>query len=91
MVTLGDAAPDLGQHRVGAAAPRLAANERDHAERAGERAAVLDLDECTDAIETMLGANAADRTDVPGDGLGDLLASPGDHDDVRRQAVERGA
>ena len=88
-VTLRDAPPDLVEHRVGDAAARRAADERDHAERARERAAVLDLDEGADAVEPVVRLDAADRTDVAGDGLGDLLAAPGDDDDVVGQAGER--
>ena len=82
-MALRDAALDLGEHRSGAAAARGAAHERDDAEVARERAAVLDLHERANAIEARVGLDAADRADVAGDERGGLLASLRDDDDVR--------
>ena len=50
-VSLGDARRISLRTAVGGAAPRAAADERDHAERARERAAVLDLHERAHAVE----------------------------------------
>src|SRR5207302_6182544 len=50
-VTLRDTAADLGEHGVGGATARGAADERDHAEVAREAAAVLHLDEGAHAVE----------------------------------------
>ena len=86
---LAHAPTDLGEHRLGRAAPRCAAHERDHTERAGERAAVLDLHECPHAVEAVVGVDAADRADVPRDERRRLLACPRGDDDVRRGAGER--
>ena len=83
-----DAAPDLGEHGVRAAAARGAAHERDDAEAAREAAAVLHLDERAHAVEPRVGLHAADRADVAGDERRRLLAAPGDDDDVLRQAGE---
>ena len=77
-MSLPDTPADLGEHRLGRAAARGAADERDHAERAGERAAVLDPDEGADTLEAVVGLDAADRADLGRDGVGDLLASPRD-------------
>ena len=88
-VALLDAAADLAEHRVGAPAARRAAHERDHAEVAGERAAVLDLHERANAVEPRVGLDAADRADVAGDERRRLLGAPRDDGDVRRQARER--
>ena len=55
------------EHRVRAPAPRPTAHERDDAERARERAAVLDLHERARALEPRVGLHAADRADVAGD------------------------
>src|SRR5690242_13346344 len=60
-VSLVDSAVDLGEHGRGRPAARGTAHERDHAERAGERAAVLDLDERADPVEARVGLDAADR------------------------------
>src|SRR5215210_3071286 len=60
------ALPDLLQDSCRAPAPRRAADERDHAEVAAEAAPVLDLDECTDAVEARVRLNAPDRADVSG-------------------------
>src|SRR6476660_2880173 len=48
-MTLHDAAADLAEDRLGRAAPRFSAHERNDAEAARERASVLNLDEGTDA------------------------------------------
>jgi hypothetical protein len=88
-VALCDAAADLREHCVGAAAARRAADERDDAEVAREAAAVLHLDEGADAVEPRIRLDAADRTDVAGDELRRLLAAARDDDDVVRQARER--
>ena len=87
-VPLRDAAPDLAEDGVGAAAARTAAHERDDAEVARERTAVLDLDERAHAIEASVRLDAADRADVAGDEVGGLLAPPRDHGHVLRQACE---
>jgi hypothetical protein len=89
-VALADPPSDLGQHGVGAAAPRRAAHERDHAERAGERAAVLDLHERAHAVEPRGRLDAADRADVAGDRLHRLLDLAGDDGHVRREPRECG-
>ena len=86
-MALLDAPRDLAQHGVGAAAARGAAHERDHAEAARERAAVLDLHEGADAVEPRVGLDAADRADVAGDERGRLLGAAGDDGDVRGQAA----
>ena len=83
-VALLDAAADLAQHGGGGTAARGAANERDHAEAARERAAVLDPDEGADAFEPRVGLNAADRADITGDERRALLGRAGDDSDVRR-------
>src|SRR5439155_7617916 len=74
-VTLPDASADLGEHRGGAAAARRAAHERDHAEVARERAAVLDLHERAYAIEPRVGLDTADRADVAGHVCSRLLGA----------------
>ena len=79
-MSLGHAAPYLAEHVLCTPAPRAAAHERDHAERARERAAVLDLHERARALEPGLALDAADRADVAGDRRGCLLA--GLRDDV---------
>src|SRR5262249_15399282 len=81
-VTLRDPAPDLGEHVRRPAAARGAANERDHAERAGEAAAVLDLHEGAHAFAARVVANAADRADVGRDRGRRLLARLRNDDDV---------
>ena len=83
-VALCDATADLSQDCVRRAAARPAADERDDTEGAREGAAVLDLDEGTDAVETVLGLHAADRADVACDGGGDVLALPDDDPNVGR-------
>ena len=88
-VTLRDAPAYLAQHRLGGPAARRAAHERDHAEVARERAAVLDLHEGTHALDARVGLHAADRTDVAGDERRRLLARLRDHRHVRRQSRER--
>ena len=88
-VALRDAAADLAEHGLGRAAARGAADERNDAEAARERAAVLHLDEGAHAIEAGLRLHTADRADVARDELRRLLASPRDHDDVVRKAGER--
>ena len=87
-MALRDAPADLAEHRVGAAAARGAADERDHAERARERAAVLDLHERAHAVEPRVGLHAADRADVAGDRLDRLLDLARDDGDVRGQPGE---
>ena len=77
------------EHRLGAAAPRGAAHERDHAEVAREAAAVLHLDERAHAVEPSVRLDAADRADVAGDERRRLLAPPRDDDDVLGQPGER--
>ena len=85
-VSVRDAPPDLGEHGSGRATSRSSADEGNHAERARERAPVLDLHECSDAIEAVVGGHAADRADVAGDEGGRLVACPPSDDDARRQA-----
>ena len=63
------------QHRVRRPAAGRAADEGDDAERTRERAAVLDLHERADPVEAVLRLDAADRTDIACDGVGDLLAA----------------
>src|SRR5205807_9898700 len=63
-MTLVDAAPDLREHRVGAAAARRTAHEWDHAEVARERAAVLNLHEGAHAVDPRVRLDAPDRADV---------------------------
>src|SRR3954447_24770554 len=81
-VALLDAALDLMQDRVRAAAAGRASDERDDAELARERAAVLHLDERADAVEPCIRLHAADRADLARDEVGGLLAPPRDDDDV---------
>ena len=88
-MALRDAAADLAEHGLGRAAARGAADERDDAEAARERAAVLHLDEGAHAVEAGVRLDAADRADVARDELRRLLAPPRDDDDVVRQAGER--
>ena len=66
-MALAYAPANLGQHRVRGPAARPASDERDHAEGARERAAVLDPDERPHAIEAVWGVDAADRPDVARD------------------------
>ena len=84
-----DATTNLREHRRGGAAARCAAHERDHAERARERAAVLDLHERSDAVEPVLGVDAADRANVAGDECRGFVAGPPCDDDVRRRSDRR--
>src|SRR5215211_4702268 len=86
---LRDAAANLADHRLRAPAPRPAADERDDAEVARERAAVLDLDEGAHAFQARVSLDAADRADVAGDKLRGLVASAGHDDDVLRQVSKR--
>src|SRR5918996_5516023 len=81
-MTLCDPAADLGEYGAGAAAAGSPADERDDAERARERAAVLDLHERPRPVEPRVGLDAADRAHVAGHGRGHLLARPRDHGDV---------
>ena len=87
-VTVRDAPLDLRQHGSRAAAARRAAHERDDAERARERAAVLDLHERTRSLEARIRPDAADRADFSGDGVGNRFARPRNHGDVRRDGLE---
>src|SRR6476661_7970883 len=73
-VALANAAADLPEHGLGRAAARGASHQRDDAETAAERAAVLDLDEGANAIETRIRLHTADRADVARDELRRLLA-----------------
>ena len=75
-MTLVDAPTDLREDGGRRPAPRPAADERDHAERARERTPVLDLHERADPFEPVLRVDAADRTDVPGDERGRLVPRP---------------
>ena len=88
-VALSDAAADLAEDGLGRAAARGTADERDDAEPARERAAVLHLDEGANAVEPGLRLHAADRADVARDEPRRLLAASGDHDDVVREPGER--
>ena len=83
-----DTAPHLVEHGRRGAASRPTADDRDHAEVAGEAAAVLDLHEGAHALETGVSLDAADRAHVSGHERRRLLARPGDHHDVVRQARE---
>src|SRR4051812_42950436 len=66
-MSLFDPPVRLREHRAGGAAARGTAHERDHAEVAGEAAAVLDLDERSNAIEACVCLHAAERSDGTGD------------------------
>src|SRR6266566_164039 len=88
LVPVRDAPPNLIEHRGRGAAPRSTTDERDHAEVAGEAAAVLDLYERTHAVETGICLNAADRAYVSGHEGRCLLARPGDHRHIGGQARE---
>ena len=87
-MTLGDATLDLAQHRIGTTTARRPANERDHAERAREGAAVLDLHEGASALEPGVGLDAAERADAGRDGDRHLLARQRNDRHVRCRAVE---
>ena len=87
-MSVPDAARDLGKHGSGGAAARPAADERDDAERARERAAVLDLHEGTRPLEPRVGLHAADRADVAGNDIGNVLARLRDDRDVGRDVLE---
>ena len=89
LVTLPRSPPDLVEDGGGRPAPRRATDERDHTERARERAAVLDPDERAHPLEPVIGLDAADRADLGRDGVGELLAAAGDDPDVVGQAGER--
>ena len=88
-VALRDPPAHLVEHRGSSAAARAAAHERDHAEVAGEAAAVLDLHERTHAIEACVGLHAADRAHVARHEGRRLLASPPHDGDVLRKPGER--
>ena len=88
-MALLDAARHLAEHRGGASAARGAAHERDDAEAARERAAVLDLDERADAVEPVVGLDAAERPELAGEEAGRLLGAAGDDGDVRGQGSRR--
>jgi len=87
-VALRDAAADLAEHGFGRPAARGAAHQGDDAEAAGERAAVLHLDEGADAVEAGVGLHTPDRTHVARDERGRLLAAARDDDHVVRQPRE---
>ena len=87
-MALLDASRDLGEHRCRRAAARRSPNERDDAERARERATVLDLHERADPLESRARLHAADRADVAGNGSGHLFARSRDHRDVGRDLLE---
>src|SRR6185436_20187118 len=87
LVPLTHSAANLVEDRDRGAAPCAAADERDDAERAGERAAVLDLHERPHALESRVVLDATDRADVAGDERGRLLRPPRDDDDVVRETV----
>ena len=89
-VALRHPLPDLAEDGLGAPRAGRAAHERDHAERARERAAVLDLHEGANAVELRLGLNTADRTDVAGHGLDCLLDLARNDGDVRGKPREGG-
>ena len=89
-VALLDPALDLREDRGDPAATRCAAHERDDAERARERAAVLDLHECARPLEPRIGLDAGDSADVSRDGVRYVLARPRDDSDVRRYPFECG-
>ena len=89
-VALTDPAPNLVEHGVGTPAAGGTAHERNHAEPARERTAVLDPDEGPNALEPRLRPDTADRADVAGDERGGILGAPGDDHHVRRQARETG-
>ncbi len=85
---LDDPLPHLTQDGVCAAAARGAANERDDAEPARERAAVLDPDERPDPVEARVRLDAAERADVAGDERSRLLGALRDDGHVRGQSCE---
>ena len=87
-VALPHPLPDLAEHGLGAPRASCAAHERDHAERARERAAVLDLHEGANAVEPRVRLHAADCADVAGDGLDRLLDLTLNDGDVGRQPGE---
>ena len=87
-VTLLDTSRDLGEHRPRRAAAGRPADERYDAERARERAAVLDLHERAYPVESRTRLYAADRADLTGDGSGHLLARTGKHRHVGRDLLE---
>ena len=66
-MALRDTPGDLAEHGVGGPATRGAADQRDDAEVARERAAVLNLHERPDTVEPRVRVDAADRSDVAGD------------------------
>ena len=66
---LGDTLADFRKNRVRAPAASAAAHERNHAERARERAPVLDLDEGASPLEPSGGLHAADGADISGHGF----------------------
>ena len=86
---LGDAAPDLTEHGVGAAAARGAAYEGDDAEVAREGAAVLHLHEGAHPVESRVRLDAGDRPHVAGDESRRILAALRNDGDVLRQSRER--
>ena len=88
-VALLDAPADLAENRFRRAAARAPADERDDAERARERASILDLHERPHAVEPRVGLHAPDRADVARHECGGLLGPLADHDDVRGQGGER--
>ena len=87
-VALGDAPPTSAST---ACARRLGSRRGRAARRrsCSRSCTVLDLHERTDAVETHLVVDAADRADVAGDERGRLLRAPGDDDDVGRHVRER--
>src|SRR6266576_4243995 len=88
LVTVRDAPPNFIEHRGHGAATRSTTDKRNHAEVAGEAAAVLDLHERAHAVETGTCLNAPDRAHVSGHEGRCLLARPGNHGHVGWQARE---
>ena len=88
-MALLDPLDDLPQDRVGAAATRRPAHERDHAELAREATSVLDADKSADTVEPRIGLNASDRADVARDERRSVLGSPRDDGNVLGQTGER--
>ena len=88
-VPLLDAPADLREHGRRGPAPGRATHLRDHAEGAGEGAAVLDPDERPPAVELVLGRDAPDGTDVCRDEPRCVVAGARGDDDVLGRAGER--
>ena len=87
-MSLLHALSNLGQDSIRRAAPGGTTHLRNDAEPAREAAAVLDLDEGSDAIEADRSVRAPQHADVRGHLLGCLLAGSRDNPDVVGKAGE---